>query len=92
MNKIIITNSPENTRKFGKALSKQLKPGDVVCLKGELGSGKTTLTQGIAHGLGIKGFVRSSSFVIVNEYKSSKAKLYHIDLYRLGNTDMDSIS
>jgi tRNA threonylcarbamoyladenosine biosynthesis protein TsaE len=55
----------------------------VVYLSGELGAGKTTLVQGIARGFGIDGFVRSSSFMLVNEYEGRSIKLYHIDLYRL---------
>ncbi|MBN1622520.1 MAG: tRNA (adenosine(37)-N6)-threonylcarbamoyltransferase complex ATPase subunit type 1 TsaE [Endomicrobiales bacterium] len=90
-NKVILSSSPEQTRKIGKDISRHLKPGDVVCLKGELGSGKTTLVQGMARGLGIKENVRSSSFIIVNEYKSSKTSLYHIDLYRLNGSDIQGI-
>ena len=63
----------------------------MVFLRGELGSGKTTFVQGMAGGLGIKGFIRSSSFVIVNEYKGKKTKLYHIDLYRLEKKDLNNI-
>lgn len=72
-------------------LSEYLKPGALVLLSGELGAGKTTFVQGMAGGFGIKGFIRSSSFVIVNEYKGKIAKLYHIDLYRLGKKDLNNI-
>ncbi|MCB4791803.1 MAG: tRNA (adenosine(37)-N6)-threonylcarbamoyltransferase complex ATPase subunit type 1 TsaE [Elusimicrobia bacterium] len=78
-----MSSSAKQTIKVGKDFSKLLKTGDLVCLSGELGSGKTTFAKGIARGFGIKEFVRSSSFVIVNEYKTKNIKLYHIDLYRL---------
>jgi len=57
-------------------------PGDIVCLIGELGSGKTTITQGIAQGLGVEGSVSSASFKLINEYKG-KIPVYHFDLFRL---------
>lgn len=61
-----------------------LSPSDVVAFSGELGSGKTTLIQGICGGLGVKNYVRSPCFVIINEY-NGKFKVYHFDLYRLDN-------
>lgn len=88
---MIVSDSPARTKKLGKDFSNKLKPGDIVCLNGELGSGKTTFVQGLAEGFGIKDFVRSPSFTIINEYKSKNIKLYHIDLYRLGSNDIDSI-
>jgi tRNA threonylcarbamoyladenosine biosynthesis protein TsaE len=59
-----------------------LAPGDVVLLSGELGVGKTTFVQGLAHGLGFEGSVSSKSFVLMGEY-AGRIKLYHADLYRL---------
>jgi tRNA threonylcarbamoyladenosine biosynthesis protein TsaE len=88
---IIVSDSPASTKKLGKAFANKLKPGDIVCLNGELGSGKTTFVQGLAEGFGIKDFVRSPSFTIINEYRSKNIKLYHVDLYRLGSGDIDSI-
>ena len=78
------TKSREETLQLGKKLGKCLRPGDVVLLFGELGSGKTTLTQGIAHGLEVKKdeYVRSPSFTLINQYQG-KYPIYHIDLYRL---------
>lgn len=83
----VTSNSSDNTIKIGRRLAKELKNGDVVCLYGELGSGKTTLTKGIALGLGVKDAsdIISPSFVLVREYKGKKLSLYHIDLYRLDN-------
>lgn len=80
---LFITKSPEQTRKLGEKFSKELKKGDIVFLKGDLGSGKTTFTQGIAKAFGNKGFARSSSFTLVNEYKAGESTLFHMDLYRL---------
>ena len=83
-NKVIIkTHSPEETIKLGEKLSRYLKPGDIICLSGNLGSGKTTLTKGIAKGLKINpAKVNSPTFIIMNAYKG-KFPLYHFDLYRL---------
>jgi len=78
-----ITSSPEETIKLGKKFAGSLKRGDVVALKGGLGSGKTTFVQGMVNSFGVKKFARSASFVLVNEYASKTKKLYHMDLYRL---------
>jgi tRNA threonylcarbamoyladenosine biosynthesis protein TsaE len=69
---------------LGKALGKKLKSGSVVALIGDLGSGKTVFTKGIAEGLGVKNarYVNSPTFVIIKEYKG-RLPLYHFDLYRL---------
>lgn len=80
---VFITRSAEETRDIGGAFSKKLKKGDVLFLSGDLGCGKTTLVQGIARGFGIKDAVRSSSFMLANEYRSPRVTIYHIDLYRL---------
>ncbi len=84
MEKIIRTESPEETQTLGEELGSTLKAGDVVALIGDLGSGKTCLTQGIARGVDIaQGEVVSSpSYIIINEY-DGKIPIYHIDLYRL---------
>ena len=85
------TSSPEETKKFGKSLAKQLEPGLVVALIGPLGSGKTVLVQGICSGLGVEKVVTSPSFVIINEYPGRLHKspiwIYHFDLYRLENVE-----
>ena len=82
----IITNSGKETIRLGQSLGSLLTAGDVVGLVGELGSGKTWLTKGIALGLGVDPatVVTSPSFALVNEYEG-KVTLYHIDVYRLGN-------
>jgi tRNA threonylcarbamoyladenosine biosynthesis protein TsaE len=81
---IFVTKTPQETRNIGISFSQLLKSGDIIFLKGNLGSGKTTFTQGIVKAFGNKGFARSSSFVLVNEYKGPNSlKLFHFDLYRL---------
>ena len=88
-----ITKSPDDTIKLGFNLGKKLKAGDVVTLIGELGSGKTTFTKGIAKALGVSeyNYVNSPSFVILKEYKpqgkQNKKNLYHFDLYRVKSRD-----
>jgi len=76
------THSPEETQKFGKRCGELAKPGDIFLLTGELGAGKTCLTQGIAFGLGIKEYALSPTFVIMRQLHG-RLPLYHIDLYRL---------
>jgi tRNA threonylcarbamoyladenosine biosynthesis protein TsaE len=78
----LVTESPEETQRLGNRLGKLAQVGDVFLLVGELGTGKTCLTQGIAWGLGIKGYATSPSFVVVNQYQG-RLPLYHIDLYRI---------
>ena len=81
-----ISHSEAQTRRFGARLGELLQGGDVICLAGELGAGKTCLAQGIGQGLGIEGPITSPSFTLINEYRQEQARLpfYHIDLYRLG--------
>ena len=89
-----ISNSVEDTIGIGRNLARRLKKGDIVALIGDLGSGKTVFTKGIAEGLGVKNprYVNSPTFVIIKEYKG-KIPLYHFDLYRLHkSTLLDSES
>lgn len=80
----IRTTGVKETIAAGRRLGRLLSPGDIVCLTGELGAGKTCFVKGIADGLGIKGKrITSPTFIIVNEY-AGKIPLYHIDLYRIG--------
>jgi tRNA threonylcarbamoyladenosine biosynthesis protein TsaE len=78
----LVSHSPEETQKLGQRLGELAQPGDVILLVGNLGTGKTCLTQGIAWGLGIKEYALSPSFVIIRELYG-RLPLYHIDLYRL---------
>ncbi len=81
---IFTTHSGEETQDLGTRLGRLLSSGDIVLLFGDLGAGKTTLTQGIARGMGVNPdeYVRSPTFTLVNEY-AGKFPIYHIDLYRL---------
>ncbi len=80
------SNSPEATLDIGRAIGAALKPGDTLLLVGNLGSGKTTLTQGIVWGLGSDEYARSPTFVLVNEYHA-RLPVYHMDLYRLDSIE-----
>ncbi|MBP1890525.1 tRNA threonylcarbamoyladenosine biosynthesis protein TsaE [Clostridium moniliforme] len=80
-------NSIYETTNLGNALGKLLNPGDIVCLTGDLGTGKTHITKGIAKGLGINENITSPTFTIVNEYDSGRIKLYHFDVYRVSDPD-----
>jgi tRNA threonylcarbamoyladenosine biosynthesis protein TsaE len=80
----VITSSPSETRSLGAGLGKTLSPGDLVCLEGDLGSGKTTFVQGLALGWGSIDRVTSPTFVLINEYRRTDgSRLYHMDAYRL---------
>jgi len=90
---IWISDSPQGTYHFGKFLGENLQSGDLVALCGELGAGKTCLTQGIARGLGVPDEyqITSPTFTIINEYPG-RLTLYHLDLYRLsGVQDLEGI-
>lgn len=79
-----ISRNADQTRRLGARLGAMLKIGDLVCLCGDLGSGKTTLVQGIASGWGSPDAVTSPSFVLVNVYRHPQGgRLYHLDAYRL---------
>jgi tRNA threonylcarbamoyladenosine biosynthesis protein TsaE len=76
--------SAEQTRRIGLRLGGFLQAGDAVCLQGELGAGKTTLVQGLAHGWGALDEVSSPTFVLVNMYRrADQGVLFHLDAYRL---------
>lgn len=70
---------------LGEEIASSLSIGDVLMLHGDLGAGKTTLTQGIAAGLGVEGPVQSPTFTLVREHRGREMVLYHLDLYRLGD-------
>ena len=79
--------SVEGTWEVARKFAEELKPGDVVCLEGDLGSGKTTFTQGLAAALGAKRAVTSPTFCIVVEHPTERLLLVHMDLYRLHDAD-----
>ncbi|MBU4346370.1 MAG: tRNA (adenosine(37)-N6)-threonylcarbamoyltransferase complex ATPase subunit type 1 TsaE [Candidatus Omnitrophica bacterium] len=80
----IISNSVKQTLKIGRRIARDLRGSDIICLFGQLGSGKTVLTKGIAGGLRMdKRRIISPSFVLIRQYNQGKLPLYHFDLYRL---------
>lgn len=79
-----LSHSPEQTGKLGRAIGRLARAGDIFLLTGNLGAGKTCLTQGIARGMGVREHTLSPSFVLVREYVG-RLPLYHMDLYRLEN-------
>jgi len=81
-----LTKSVEETICIGKQIGKLAKPGDIICLTGDLGTGKTHLTKGIAKGLGVTDHITSPTFNIVNEY-NGRLKFYHFDVYRVNDPD-----
>ena len=83
---------PEETYELGKKMGEEAAPGQIVCLNGDLGVGKTVFTQGFAAGLGIEGPVNSPTFTIVQQYEEGRLPLYHFDVYRIGDvSEMDEI-
>ncbi|MDJ0518884.1 MAG: tRNA (adenosine(37)-N6)-threonylcarbamoyltransferase complex ATPase subunit type 1 TsaE [Trichodesmium sp. MO_231.B1] len=80
------------TYNLGKSLGEFLSAGSVILLEGNLGTGKTTLVQGIGEGLGIKETIDSPTFTLINEYFSGKIPLYHFDLYRLESSEIEALN
>jgi tRNA threonylcarbamoyladenosine biosynthesis protein TsaE len=80
----LLSPSPEATRAFASRLAKVAEPGDVVCLWGELGAGKTVFAKGFGAGLGVDATISSPSFVLMGEY-AGRLPMFHIDLYRLSS-------
>jgi tRNA threonylcarbamoyladenosine biosynthesis protein TsaE len=93
---VVVSHSPERTRQIGVLLGRRARIGDVILLHGDLGAGKTTITQGIGEGLQVSDPVRSPTFTLVAEHDGQTPtgdpiRLYHLDLYRLtGAADLDS--
>lgn len=86
----LISHSSLHTERLGERLAAALRPGDVVALFGELGTGKTVLARGIARGLGVTGPVSSPTFVLANEYEGP-VPMYHLDFYRLAPAELRSV-
>lgn len=90
--KIIETHSPEETYKVGYDLGNSAEKGQIFCMSGDLGVGKTVFTQGFAAGLGVEDSVNSPTFTIVQEYEDGRIPLYHFDVYRISDvSEMDEI-
>ena len=85
MEKTFITENSKQTQKLGEMLASEFKGGQIICLSGELGAGKTTFTQGLLKGLKIKGPYTSPTFVIMKKYGKN---IYHIDAYRINSHDI----
>lgn len=81
-----ITGSVEETSKIGEKLGRLLDKGNIVCLSGDLGAGKTAFTKGIARGMDVQDYVTSPTYTIINEYEG-RLPLYHFDVYRLNDVE-----
>lgn len=89
---IVESTQPEETFELGKKMAQEAKPGDVICLLGDLGVGKTVFTQGFATGLGITEPISSPTFTIIQEYEEGRIPFYHFDVYRISDIEeMDEI-
>lgn len=82
----LISNSAEETLNIGERLGKFVNSGSIICLSGDLGAGKTALTQGIAKGMEVEDYVTSPTYTIINEYQG-RIPLYHFDVYRLNDVE-----
>jgi tRNA threonylcarbamoyladenosine biosynthesis protein TsaE len=82
-----VSHSAEQTVRLGRRLGRLFEGGEVVCLMGELGTGKTCLVQGLGAGLGIEERITSPTFTLVNEYRGGRLVLRHVDLYRIFESD-----
>ena len=88
----VITRSAAETVGLGKVIGERLRPGDVIAYRGGLGAGKTTITRGIAIGMGLGDEVSSPTFALVNVYEGGSTQLCHFDMYRIGSEDeLDAI-
>ena len=89
---VIETWSPQETFALGQRMGREARPGQVICLNGDLGVGQTVFTQGFADGLGIGEPVNSPTFTILQQYEEGRLPLYHFDVYRIGDvSEMDEI-
>ena len=89
---LIETNSPEETYELGRKIGQEAKNGTVFALTGDLGTGKTVFTKGLAAGLGITEHVSSPTFTILQIYEGGRCPFYHFDVYRIGDiSEMDEI-
>jgi len=92
MENIYETASSSETFALGKRFGEEATAGEIICLSGDLGVGKTVFTQGLAKGLGIEEPVTSPTFTIVEQHTEGRLPLYHFDVYRIGDvSEMDEI-
>ncbi len=83
----LVSHSVAQTQRLGERLGELARAGDVFCLEGELGSGKTCFTQGLGRGLGVVEAIHSPTFILANEHRSGRLPLYHLDVYRMRSAD-----
>lgn len=88
---VFYSRSPADTRVLSKKLASRLDGGEIIFLYGPIGAGKTVFVQGLAAAMGIKSIPVSASFSLMRQYKSAKAGIFHIDLFRLEAGDMDNV-
>ncbi|MBI3547941.1 MAG: tRNA (adenosine(37)-N6)-threonylcarbamoyltransferase complex ATPase subunit type 1 TsaE [Elusimicrobia bacterium] len=88
----LVARGEEETRRIAALVGARSRGGDIVCLEGPLGSGKTTFAQGFARGAGFKGQVASPTFAIARRYKLRRATLHHLDLFRLETKDLPNVA
>ena len=84
---VIETWSPQETFELGRRMGERAQAGQIICLEGDLGVGKTVFTQGFAEGLGIREPVNSPTFTILQQYEEGRLPLYHFDVYRIGDVE-----
>lgn len=87
MNIAYTVRNEKETEVFARELAKMAQPGSVICLTGDLGVGKTTMTKGIAKALGIEEPITSPTFTVVQEYEGGRLPLYHFDVYRVNDPE-----
>ena len=87
MKREVVTRGDRETFAFAKKFAGELKPGDIVSLDGDLGAGKTVFAKGLCEGLGVTDVVSSPTYTLVNEYDGRDGKVYHFDVYRIGDEE-----
>lgn len=84
-----ILHNEDETKALGQKIGQVVEEGTIIVLSGELGTGKTTLSKGIAQGLGIKQMIKSPTYTLIREYEEGRMPLYHMDVYRLEGCEDD---
>ena len=87
--KTLFLNNEAETQQLGQEIGRRVVPGTTIVLSGELGTGKTTLSKGIAKGLGIEQMIKSPTYTLIREYEGGRMPLYHMDVYRLEGDGYD---
>lgn len=87
----VFAKNEQETIELAKKITEYLKPGMTILLEGDLGAGKTTFTKGIGEGLGVRRIIKSPTYTIVREYKDGRLPLYHVDLYRLTESEVPDL-